>query len=168
MRIKLIVRMIIIIGLIMLNIAMLNASYQKTKKIKQRLIQKEKELMVSFSRYAHVQQQNKNLKDINAVCSSHLNIKKLEQVIETQLLDSSMNLDNTNYRIKLLNVVNNNDMRYLPFEAKIIASFSDVAGFLVKMEQYYPPLKISRFEIEPAENFETSIAIVSGTVYVPK
>ena len=161
---KLIVRMIIITGLIILNVTMLNKSYQKTNKLKKRLIRKERELMASFSRYARVRQQNEKLKDINAVYSSQFNIKTLEQVIKSQLLDSTMNMNNKNCRINF----NNNNINHLLFDVELKAPFGDVAEFLVRVEQQYPPLIINRLEIEPAENFETTSAIVRGTVYLPK
>jgi hypothetical protein len=164
MRMKLIIRMIIITGLIILNVTMLNKSHQKTNKLKKRLIRKERELMASFSRYARVRQQNEKLKDINAVYSSQFNIKTLEQVIKSQILDSTMNMNNKNCWINF----NNNNINHSLFDAELKAPFSDVAEFLVRLEQQYPPLIINRLEIEPAENFETTSAIVRGTVYLPK
>ncbi len=168
LKMKLIIRILITTGLLLFYISMFNKSYQNTKKLKQKLVAKEKELMASFSRYMNVRQQNDNLKDIDAVCSSQFKIKKLEQIIKMQLFDSTMDVDSQNCRITFLNVSNNSNMNFLPFEAEIKAQFSDVAEFLVRLEQQYSLLMISRLNIEPDGNFETVTAVVSGMVFLPR
>ncbi|MBD3289279.1 hypothetical protein GF337_10785 [candidate division KSB1 bacterium] len=160
------IRILIIIGLLFVYKIRFDKSYQCTAKFKQKLIELEKELSVSFSRYSKIRHQAKKFKRLKTASTYYSNKKDFERIIREELIASCSNVDNKNIRLDFFGGKVMSNTVVVPYRLELNDSFGNVAEFLERIGNQYPALTVSGLNIEPDSGLETVRTTINGMIYL--